>query len=117
MYIFCLLFHTHFNHKFCKKPLYVNLPDINNMVYMWGAPTLIKVLTRDAGKGERREGLAPLPFPKGGRGGAKVPFYKVYFINVCMWTEPYHLSIVNHLLLTICGEIVTTAYRILISAL
>ena len=58
----------------------------------------------------------PLPFLKGGR-GAKVPFYKVYFINVYMWTEPYHLSIVNHLLSTICSEIVTTAYRFLISAL
>ena len=64
----------------------------------------------------------PSPFLKGGRGGAKVPFYKVlfykvYFINVYMWTEPYHLSIVNHLLSTICSEIVTTAYRFLISAL
>ena len=64
-----------------------------------------------------RGALPPLPFLKGGRGGAKVPFYKVYFINVYMWTEPYHLSIVNHLLSTICSEIVTTAYRFLISAL
>ena len=61
---------------------------------------------RDAGKGGGAQGggLAPLPFLKGGR-GAKVPFYKVYFINVYMWTEPYHLSIVNHLLSTICSEI------------
>ena len=62
-------------------------------------------------------GLAPLALSQGGRGGAKVPFYKVYFINVYMWMEPYHLSIVNHLLSTICSEIVTTAYRFLISAL
>ena len=64
----------------------------------------------------------PRPFSRGAGGGAKVPFYKVlfykvYFINVYMWTEPYHLSIVNHLLSTICSEIVTTAYRFLISAL
>ena len=72
--------------------------------------------SRDAGKGGGRRGASPpLPFLKGGR--AKVPFYKVYFINVYMWTEPYHLSIVNHLLSTICSEIVTTAYRFLISAL
>ena len=37
----------------------------------------------------------PCPFSRGGAGGGKVPFYKVYFINVYMWTEPYHLSIVN----------------------
>ena len=69
------------------------------------------------GTPERGAGGPPLPLPflKGGRGGAKVPFYKVYFINVYMWTEPYHLSIVNHLLSTICSEIVTTAYRFLIS--
>ena len=58
----------------------------------------------------------PCPFSRRA-GGAKVPFYKVYFINVYMWTEPYHLSIVNHLLSTICSEIVTTAYRFLIPAL
>ena len=40
----------------------------------------------------------PCPFSRGA-GGAKVPFYKVYFINVYMWSEPYHLSIVNHLLI------------------
>ena len=65
----------------------------------------------DSGTPERGAS-PPLPFLKGGRGGAKVPFYKVYFIYVYMWTEPYHLSIVNHLLSTICSEIVTTAYRI-----
>ena len=55
-------------------------------------------------------GLTPLALSQGGQGGgAKVPFYKVYFINVYMRTEPYHLSIVNHLLSTICSEIVTTA--------
>ena len=62
-------------------------------------------------------GLGPPALSQGGQGGAKVPFYKVYFINVYMWTEPYHLSIVNHLLSTICSEIVTTAYMFLISAL
>ena len=71
---------------------------------------------RDAGKGGAGGASPPLPFLKGGS-GAKVPFYNVYFINVYMWTEPYRLSIVNHLLSTICGEIVTTAYRFLISAL
>ena len=74
--------------------------------------------SRDAGKGGGHRGASPpLPFLKGGRwGGAKVPFYKVYFINVYMWTEPY-LSIVNHLLSTIYSEIITTAYRLLISTL
>ena len=68
-------------------------------------------------RGGGAEGASP-PCPFSRRGmGAKVPFYKVYFINVYMWTEPYHLSIVNHLLSTICSEIVTTAYRFLISAL
>ena len=73
-----------------------------------------------SGTPERRAqgggGSPPCPFSRG-TGGAKVPFYKVYFINVYMWTEPYHLSIVNQLLSTICSEIVTTAYRFLISAL
>ena len=62
-------------------------------------------------KGGAQGGLTPLALSQGGQGGggAKVPFYKVYFINVYMRTEPYHLSIVNHLLSTICSEIVTTA--------
>ena len=72
--------------------------------------------TPESGGGGAGGASPPLPFLKGGR-GAKVPFYKVYLINVYMWTEPYHLSIVNHLLSTICSEIVTTAYRFLISAL
>ena len=67
--------------------------------------------------GGAQGGPRSLALSQGGQGGAKVPFYKVYFINVYMWTEPYHLSIVNHLLSTICSEIVTTAYRFLISAL
>ena len=80
--------------------------------------TCVKLVDRDAGKGGAGGGGSPpLSFLKGGGGGAKVPFYKVYFINVYMWTEPHHLSIVNHLLSTICSEIVTTAYRFLISAL
>ena len=54
----------------------------------------------------------PLALSQGGAGGAKMPFYKVYFINVYMLMEPYHLSIVNHLLSTICSEIVTTAYTV-----
>ena len=64
-------------------------------------------------KGGCRGASPPFPFLKGG----EVPFDKVYFINVYTWTEPYHRSIVNHLLSTICSEIVTTAYRFLISAL
>ena len=75
---------------------------------------IVFCINRDAGKGGGTRGASPrLPFLR----GAKVPFYKVYFINVYMWTEPYDLSIVNHLLSTICSEIVTTAYRFLISAL
>ena len=71
---------------------------------------------RDAGKGGgRRGGFAPLALSQEGQVGQKCPF--IYFINVYMWTEPYHLSIVNHLLSTICSEIVTTAYRFFISAL
>ena len=70
---------------------------------------------RDAEKGGRRGGLAHLALSQGGQVGQKCPF--IYFINVYMWMEPYHLSIVNHLLSTICSEIVTTAYRFFISAL
>ena len=35
-----------------------------------------RVYSRDAGKGGAGGGIAPLPFSKGGRGGAKVPLDK-----------------------------------------
>ena len=94
---------------------------IGNIPIDWKSGQLTPILKKGQDPGTPERGgtggaLPPCPFSRGQR-GAKVPFYKVYFINVYMWTEPYHPSIVNHLLSTICNEIVTTAYRFLISAL
>ena len=73
---------------------------------------LVVKVSRDAGmEGAKGGARPPCPFSIGAGGVAKVPFYKVYFINVYMWTEPYHLSIVNHLLSTICSEIVAGLRR------
>ena len=96
----------------CKvntKSASISPPDLSFQIYY-------SSMHQGRRKGGRRGGARPpCPFSRGA--GAKVPFYKVYFINVYMWTEPYHLSILNHLLSTICSEVVTTACRFLISAL
>ena len=39
------------------------------------------VYVRDAGKGGRRRGLAPLALSQGVQRGAKVPFYKIYLFK------------------------------------